>query len=67
MKPDDFLIRTTIRIETQTKNGFATGTGFFYEFFLPSKYLRKYLLSILFFFTLTLQLYYIFVTKSIFL
>lgn len=33
MKPDDFLIRTTIRIETQTKNGFATGTGFFYEFF----------------------------------
>ena len=33
MKPDDFLIRTTIRIETQTKNGFATGTGFLIWYF----------------------------------
>lgn len=33
MKPDDFLIHTTIRIEVQTSKGIATGTGFFYEFF----------------------------------
>lgn len=33
MRPDDFLIHTTIRIEVQTKKGIATGTGFFFEFF----------------------------------
>jgi len=32
MRPDDFLIRTTIRIEVKTKDGIATGTGFFYQF-----------------------------------
>ena len=33
LKMEDFLIRTTIRIEAQTQNGMALGTGFFYEFF----------------------------------
>lgn len=33
MRPDDFLIHTTIRIEVQLKEGMATGTGFFYQFF----------------------------------
>ena len=32
MKIDDFLIRTTIRIESYTDNGIATGTGFFFNF-----------------------------------
>lgn len=32
MRPDDFIIRTTIRIEVSTKNGNASGTGFFYQF-----------------------------------
>ncbi len=33
MKPDEFIIRTTTRIEVLTKNGnIASGTGFFYQF-----------------------------------
>lgn len=32
MEIDEFLIRTTIRIEVQAKNGLCTGTGFFFTF-----------------------------------
>lgn len=32
MDLDEFLIRTTIRLEVQTKEGLCTGTGFFYTF-----------------------------------
>lgn len=32
MEIDEFLIRTTIRIEVQTKYGLCTGTGFFFTF-----------------------------------
>lgn len=32
MDIDEFLIRTTIRIEVQTKYGLCTGTGFFFTF-----------------------------------
>ena len=32
MEVDEFLIRTTIRMEVQTKYGLCTGTGFFFTF-----------------------------------
>lgn len=33
MQIDELLLKTTIRIETTTKKGISTGTGFFYSFF----------------------------------
>lgn len=39
MNLDEYLIRNTIRIETETQNGTGSGTGFFYEFQIDNSHI----------------------------